>query len=88
MNVSISLPDDIAHQLADQWRDLARHALEALTVDAYRRGVITAAQVQRALGLASRFELEAFLKEAGAHLDYTEDDLQADLATFRAAASA
>ena len=79
MNVSITLPDDVARQMRDQRVNLPRMALEALAAEGYRRGVITSAQVQRLLGHESRFETEAFLKSAKAFLDYSADDLREDL---------
>lgn len=78
MEISISVPDDIAHDLRSQWRDLPRHALEALAADSYRRGVLTAGQVRRLLDLPTRLDVDAFLKEAGAYLHYTEEDLDRD----------
>jgi hypothetical protein len=66
MNISIALPDDVAHQMSAQWHDLPRRALQALAADAYRAGLITSAQVQRLLGLPSRWDVERFLQEAGA----------------------
>lgn len=35
------------------------------------------------LGFNSRWETDAFLKQAGAYLDYTEADLERDLAVSR-----
>lgn len=78
MQISITLPDDLAGQLSSEWEDLPRHALEVLAADAYQRGLMTAAQVGRLLGLDSRFEVDAFLKEAGAYLRYSEQDLEKD----------
>jgi predicted HTH domain antitoxin len=77
--VSLELPDDVAERLEQGGRDLARRALEALALEAYRAGEITAAQVQQMLGLASRWETEAFLKDRQAYLRYSEADLEADL---------
>ena len=85
MEISISVPDDVADRLHAKWNDLPRHVLEALVADAYRQGVLTAAEVRRILGLASRYDTDAFLKEAGADLDYTWQDLEEDLETFRRA---
>lgn len=85
MRISISLPDDVAKRLHSQWEDLPRHTLEALVADAYRQGVVTAAEVQQVLGLPSRYDTDAFLKQAGADLDYTWQDLEDDLRTFREA---
>ncbi len=82
MNISITIPDDVAGQLRGQWEDLPRHTLEALAAAAYRQGLITVAQVRALLGFGSRFEVHAFLKEAGAYLNYTEQDLEDDLIAF------
>jgi hypothetical protein len=35
------------------------------------------------LGFTSRWETDSFLKQAGAYLDYTEADLEHDLAVSR-----
>lgn len=83
MNISITLPDEVAHQMERQWLDLPRCALEALTAQAYRRGVITSAQVRRILDLPTRLEVDAFLKSAGAYLDYSEEDLDRDIRELR-----
>ena len=63
---------------------MPRHALEALAVDAYRTGALTERQVQRVLGLESRFQVHALLKEHRVPLRYTEADLEGDLAVQRA----
>lgn len=85
MEISISLPDEVAERLHGRWQDLPRHALEALVADAYRQDVLTAAEVQKILGLGSRFETDAFLERAGADIGYTWKDLEDDLQTFREA---
>jgi predicted HTH domain antitoxin len=54
-----------------------------LAVEAYRAGILTAPEVQTTLGLSTRWETDAILKRAGAFLDYSEDDLRQDIATFR-----
>ena len=84
MQVTLHLPDDISKALQGQWQDVPRHALEALAVDAYRTGALTERQVQRALGLESRFQVHALLKEHRVPLRYTEADLEGDLAVQRA----
>jgi predicted HTH domain antitoxin len=83
MEILINVPDDVAGQLGRRWKDLPRRALEALVADAYRDGALTAFQVQELLGLPSRWETDAFLKRKGAYLDYTEEDLEADLQAAR-----
>ena len=83
MNVAFEIPEDVSQRLAARWGDLSRRSLEAVAADAYRAGVLTAQEVQTMLDLASRWEVEAFLKRAQAHLDYTEVDLDSDLVTLR-----
>lgn len=82
-HVAIELPEEIAERLADRRGDLARVALESVAAQGYRTGRLTHAEVQRMLGLASRVETDAFLREAGAYLDYTEADLERDLKVSR-----
>lgn len=83
MVVELQVPDDIAEKLVKKWIDLPRCALEALAVDAYRERVLTAYEVQRLLGLSSRWKAEEILKRSGADLGYTEEDLREDAATLR-----
>ena len=40
-------------------------------------------QVQQMLGLGSRWETETFLRRAVAFHDYTQDDLERDIAAIR-----
>ena len=79
MNVAIELPKEIASSLAGPDEDLSRVALEALAAQGYRDGKLSHSEAQLLLGFNSRWETDAFLKEAGAHLDYTEADLERDL---------
>lgn len=87
MVVQLQVPDDIAEKLVEKSSDLPRWALEALAVDAYREGVLTAFEIQRLLGLSSRWKTDEFLKRSGADLGYTEEDLREDAATLRSALS-
>ena len=63
--------------------NLPRQALEALAVEGYRTGALTEGQVRRLLNLETRFEVHALLKEHRVPLQYTEADLEADLAAHR-----
>lgn len=82
VNISIELPDKIADQIGSHWSDLPRRALEALVARACREKVISAPQAQQMLGLRSTLELDAFLKQSKVYLDYSEDDLDADIRTL------
>jgi hypothetical protein len=83
MNVAIEIPDEIGRALGAHAGDVSRAVLEAVAIEAYRSGTITPAQVQQMLGLRSRWETESFLRRAGAHHDYTMDDLERDMAAIR-----
>ena len=85
MNLALEIPDDVSAPLRASWGDVARHALEAVAVEAYRSGALTASQIGMLLNHASRFETEAFLKRMKAWLHYSEADLENDLATLREA---
>ncbi len=83
MRVTIQLPDDISTALEQQWDDVPRRSLEAIAVEAYRTGALTESQVRRLLGLDSRFQVHALLKEHHVPLQYTAADLEDDLRAQR-----
>lgn len=80
--IRLELPDEIARQLESKWQDLPRAALESLVVEAYRCELVSAEQVRRLLGFATRFEVEEFFKQHGVY-DYTIEDLEHDRETLR-----
>ena len=80
---TIPIPDDVALQIKNQWPNIPRRALEAFALQAYRNGVITEYEVQKLLKISSRMDLDAFLKESNAYIDYTEKDLQQDIENIR-----
>jgi predicted HTH domain antitoxin len=82
MQITIELPEEIGHQLQQNWGNLPQKTLESLALEAYRQGMITSAQIQNLLQLSSRWQTEQFLKENQAYLDYTEEDLANDLKTL------
>lgn len=63
--------------------DLPRAVLEAVALEGYRSGKLTHAQVGRLLGMEYRFDVEAFLKEHGVTLGYSETELETDRQTLR-----
>ena len=82
MQITVTLPDDLAAPLLPDGQEPARTALEALALEAYRQRRITGYQLRALLGIASRYELDAFLKQHEVY-DYTIEDLDQDLATIR-----
>lgn len=83
MQVTIEIPDVIAHQIQGQWQDLPQKFLEALAVEAYRSGSLTRGQIQQMLDVNSLYEVDGFLKQSGAYLHYAEDDFEQDLLTMK-----
>jgi predicted HTH domain antitoxin len=79
MQITIDIPADIEQRLQTNLDRLSQRALEAIAVEAYRAQVISAAEVQRMLKLPSHLATDAFLKQAGAFLHYTEEDLEQDI---------
>lgn len=83
MQITIEIPDDIAQRLTQQVDNLPRRALESVVIEAYRAELITSAEVGRILELDSRWDVDAFLKQADAYLPYTESDLEQERETLR-----
>jgi len=81
MQIQIALPDDIAHSLETKWGSLERKLLEMLAVAAYQEGSISAGKVRDLLGMSTRLEVDAFLKQKGVDLHYDQADLEADRQT-------
>jgi len=75
--VAIEIPDDLERQLKASWSDLPR-VLEAVALEAYRSEALTPAQIGRLLGMASRWDVEEFLRSAGVPLHYDDADLARD----------
>ncbi len=83
MEITLNLPEDIAHELQSKWKDLPRAALESLALEGYRSGALTTAQVRRLLGFGTRYELDGFLKQHGVYLNYGAEDLERDAEVSR-----
>src|SRR2546422_7643820 len=83
MEITLSLPEDIAHGLEAKWKDLPRAALESLALEAYRSGALTTAQVRRLLGFEAQYELDGFLKQHGVYLNCGIEDLERDAEASR-----
>ncbi len=83
MEVTITLPEDISESLRGQWGNVSRHALETLAVEGYRTNALSETQVRRLLGLETRFEVHALLKDHRVPLRYAQADLEEDLAAQR-----
>jgi predicted HTH domain antitoxin len=60
-------------------RGLSRTEVEKRVLEAYAHGDLSDEQVRRLLGFETQFEVHAFLKERGVHLNYSREDLEQDL---------
>lgn len=80
--VEISVPDSLIEALGAGPADLPRQTLEALIVQAYRKGRITHAEVGDLLGL-DRFAIDSFLKDAQAFRPRESEEFASDLERLR-----
>jgi predicted HTH domain antitoxin len=76
MQVTLTLPDEIAQQLA-VGRDLSRAALEALAIEGCREHRLSDDQAAELLGM-DHYELDGLLKRHGVFLDYSIEDYGRD----------
>jgi hypothetical protein len=83
MQVTLTIPDELAEQLIAAGKDPSRAALEALAVEGYRTQRLTEAEVKRMLGYGTRMQVHALLADHNVDLHYTLDDLQTDAETSR-----
>ena len=78
----ISVPDTLVKALGAEPDELPRQTLEALIVQAFRKGQITHAQVGELLEL-NRFETDGFLKNAQAFRLSESEEFSSDLENLR-----
>jgi hypothetical protein len=79
MDVTVQIPDDLAERLSASGDDLSRRALEGFSLEEYKRGHISKAELRRLLGLETRYELDGFLKAHNVFDEVTIDDLRRDV---------
>ena len=83
MELTLHIPDDVAQRLSASRSDLSRRALEAFSLEEYKAGRLTEAQLQQLLGFQTRDALDGFLKAHEVWLNYTIDDLERERAALR-----
>jgi hypothetical protein len=82
MQITVSIPDELADGLIPPGQEPSRAVLEALALEAYRERRMTGYQLRTLLGIASRNDLDVFLQEHKIE-KYTIDDFEQDIATIR-----
>jgi hypothetical protein len=84
MELILHIPDELSASIQAMGSSPSRAALEALAIEGYRTGALTAFQTRRLLGFETRYELESFLKAhnivEGA---YGVDDFEQDQRTMQ-----
>jgi hypothetical protein len=83
VDIKISIPDDLAKALAPDASSLPRAILESFALEAYRDRRLSEFQVQRLLGMSSRFAVHKFLKEHDVPLNYSMENLLEDVEMSR-----
>jgi predicted HTH domain antitoxin len=81
--ITISVPVEIAANLALDESDLSRKTLEALAIEGYREGHLSIGQLAEMLDLAV-LEAEEFLHAKNVPLNYSIADFDDDLETATA----
>lgn len=84
MQVHLDVPEDVARQFAGEPGGITRAALEALAVEGIRSSKLTVHQARQMLGIASRYEMDGFLKAHGVLLPITLEDVVSDTNTANA----
>lgn len=84
MQVIVEIPDDMAPKLTVPGQNPARTTLEAVAIEGYRSGALTAHQTRRLLGFETRYELDGFLKAHNVWENaYSLEDLEQDRRTMQ-----
>lgn len=81
VEVTLTLPDQLAQSFGDTPTLRARRVLENALIEEYREGRLSHRQLGEPLGL-DYWQTEAFLAERKVPLNYSLDDLAADRATL------
>jgi predicted HTH domain antitoxin len=82
MNVTLDLPADVEERLRRETPNLDADVKEAYSLELFRRGRLSHAELSRVLGL-DRFETDAYLKRRGVYEgSLTMSDLDADRQTL------
>ncbi|HYF54873.1 MAG TPA: UPF0175 family protein [Salinarimonas sp.] len=81
--VDVHIPAALAERLGGPGPALDRRALEALAVEAYQAGQLTAYELRQLLGIETRHELDGFLKERGVYEPVTLEDIHREVETLK-----
>jgi len=80
MTITVEIRDVLAGVLSAEGKDPTRAVIEAMALEGYRTERLTESDLKELLGLETRMEVHGFLKDHGAFLHYTAEDLDHDTA--------
>jgi hypothetical protein len=83
MQLTMQIPDDLAHRLSSKGGDLSRRALEALAAEEYRSGCLTKPELRRLLGFETGDQIDGFLKAHEVYEDATLQDIENEIEGLR-----
>lgn len=83
MDITVHIPDEIAVSLSAGGGDLSRLALQALALEEYNVDGLSKLELRRLLGLATRYELDGFLKAHDAYEAFSIEAFEHEKATLR-----
>ena len=78
VEITIDIPDELAAQYLPAGHDPARAVLEDALVQACREDRVSGWQLMEALGIATRYDLDGFLKARQVWIEYTPEEMAAD----------
>jgi hypothetical protein len=78
VTITVQLPDAVGSLLFASGREPTRAVLEAIALEGYRAEQLTESDVRQLLGFETGMEVHEFLKEHGAFMHYTFEDLEHD----------
>jgi len=81
MQVTLEVPEEMVRLFGKSFAGLSRAALEALALEGLRASKFTVAQARRFLGIASRYEMDGFLKAHDILLPLTVGIVEQDAET-------
>ncbi len=83
MTLSVHIPDSAAASLREALGpDFERSVLEAMVIEAYRRGRMSVGALAQTLGMGV-IEADQWLAQRGVPLNYSAQDLESDARTLR-----
>lgn len=82
MTLQLEIPDDVYSSLDACPGETERTALEAIAIKGYRSEQLSESQVRRLLGFGTRYQVHGFLKANRVPLNYSIEDLHAEVASL------